>query len=132
MDFKKETYETTHIRLLADMQWKRILTDHDDYGNKVYEGRHLKQSADMNDTDWYIWKYSMDGESRVGEQGPLIGAWTERAALDWGIVYSVATKPIGEDLVLHSLVSELITQQKITNAYLSIITDDKISEEDLV
>jgi hypothetical protein len=132
MDFKRSTFETILIRLLSDMQWLTIISDHDDQGNLIYEGRNLKDGADRDDTDWYIWKYTNDGQLTVHEQGPLIGTYTGRADLDWNYAIKGSSSRYIENFETHSLLNEIIDQLKIVSTQLSLLTDEKINLEDTI
>lgn len=122
VDFKRSTFETILIRLLSGMQWKKILTDPDN----GYEGKHTDKNASTTDTDWYIWK-----RENGHEQGPLIGAWSDRKTLEWGDSEMIGIQKDIQNYELQSLMEEVVKQQKITNAYLSLIANEEIGEEDV-
>ena len=127
-DFERGTFETILIRLLSEMQWKLVLTDKDSEGNILYIGRHTRANATPSDTDWYIWKITDNVE-----QGPLLGSWSDRKELEWNRLYIGPTLTTSiENYRLIDLMEELLVQQKITNAYLSNISEyEEIGEEDV-
>lgn len=56
-----------------------------DYTNNlpVYRGVHYLHNAPTDNTNWEIWKYSYSGTDLTNIQGPLSGAWDDRASLGW-------------------------------------------------
>ena len=53
-------------------------------GVETYLGAHLTQGAATTDSEWYITKFTYDGNDLVRIEGPLDGAWDDRATLAWG------------------------------------------------
>lgn len=53
-------------------------------GNLIFKGIHATHKALTSDTHWLIWKYSYSGDDMVRIEGPLEGAWDNRASLGWG------------------------------------------------
>ncbi len=49
-----------------------------------YRGVHITHDAATDDEEWEVWKYTWSGNDCVRIEGPLIGAWDDRATLDWG------------------------------------------------
>ena len=64
--------------------WRDIQFEYDVSGNLVYHGVHYLHNVGDSDSSWEIWKYTYgdDGITRI--EGPLPGAWDDRATLDWG------------------------------------------------
>lgn len=53
-------------------------------GNLKYKGLHITHGADIQDDNWYIWKYKWSAAGNCTRiEGPLIGAWYHRATLAW-------------------------------------------------
>ena len=52
--------------------------------NLIYMGVNYFHDADTSNTDWEIWKYTWDGTDLTRIEGPLPGAWDDRATLSWG------------------------------------------------
>ena len=53
-------------------------------GNNVdYIGRHTDHDAATTDKAWVIRKLIYSGNDLVRIEGPLMGAWDDRAALGW-------------------------------------------------
>jgi hypothetical protein len=52
-------------------------------GDLDYRGVSKIHKADVGDDVWWIWKYTWSGSNCERIEGPLIGNWTGRAALDW-------------------------------------------------
>ena len=53
-------------------------------GKKEYKGTHSTINPSTADANWTIMKYSYSGNDLTIEQGPLVGAWDNRASLAWG------------------------------------------------
>jgi len=53
-------------------------------GNLDYKGSNVTHDAATDAETWYIWKYTWNGDNVERIEGPLIGAWDNRATLDWG------------------------------------------------
>jgi hypothetical protein len=49
----------------------------------IYRGTHYNHNTATSDDEWEIWKYTWDGGDPVRIEGPLRGAWDDRATLDW-------------------------------------------------
>ena len=64
----------------------RLGTRHayDDDGNRIYTGYHKLINPDVDDENWAIHKYTWVNGLLRGEQGPIVGAWSNRANLGWG------------------------------------------------
>lgn len=52
-------------------------------GQINYKGIHGTHKAATSDTAWLIWKYSWTGTDITRIEGPLEGAWDNRASLGW-------------------------------------------------
>jgi hypothetical protein len=52
-------------------------------GKRIYTGGHTLMTADVNDPNWIIYKYTYSGDDLIKEQGPLIGVWRNRENLEW-------------------------------------------------
>ena len=52
-------------------------------GNIIYRGINKTHKAATNLTTWVIYKYSYTGDDLTKIEGPLVGSWDGRAALDW-------------------------------------------------
>ncbi len=52
-------------------------------GDLIYRGVNFVHKAETSAADWEIWKYThgADGIDRI--EGPLKGAWDNRATLGW-------------------------------------------------
>lgn len=50
----------------------------------VYVGRHRTHGASTAAASWKIWRLTWSGDDLVRKQGPLDGAWDDRASLSWG------------------------------------------------
>jgi len=48
-----------------------------------FMGYHSSPTALTTEPDWLIFKYTWDGNECVRIQGPLVGAWDNRAVLGW-------------------------------------------------
>ena len=52
--------------------------------NLIYEGWHTVNKAATSDANWRIKKYTWDGNGlNTREQGPVVGAWDDRATASW-------------------------------------------------
>ena len=67
----------------VDAYWKDIRMEYSD-GNLVYKGVHTDHNSATSDTGWEIWKYTWSGDGPTRIEGPLSGAWDNRATLSWG------------------------------------------------
>ena len=128
---RKTTFHQMIAGLLGDMYWKSILYDRDENGKIVYEGRNAYQDAEQDASDWYIWKNTWQGSSLVRTEGPLTGAWNNRDNLEWEFAYINSSEEQDPDMELKSLIGQLLTEMKIANAYLSLMANETITEEDL-
>jgi hypothetical protein len=52
-------------------------------GAIIYKGIHGTHKAATDDTSWLIWKYGWTGSDITRIEGPLEGAWDNRAGLAW-------------------------------------------------
>ena len=53
-------------------------------GDLDYRGVSMTHKATVGDDVWWIWKYTWDATPNCTRiEGPLLGNWTGRAALDW-------------------------------------------------
>lgn len=52
-------------------------------GNLDYRGCNITHKAGTDAETWYIWKYTWSGGNLLHIEGPLIGAWDNRATLNW-------------------------------------------------
>jgi hypothetical protein len=69
-------------KLLAKNYWKAQRFDWTS-GDLDYKGLNTDANAAESDADWYVWKFTwVDGNPTL-IQGPLVGSWTDRAALSW-------------------------------------------------
>ena len=74
----------TDINVSLGTFWQDIRYEYD-AGNLIYAGKHYKHDADTADTKWEIWKYTYDATPDIIRlEGPLVGAWDDRASLTWG------------------------------------------------
>ena len=64
--------------------WRDVRLAYDASGNVVYRGVTYFHGQDAAVAKWEIWKYTHgdDGVTRI--EGPLPGAWDDRATLSWG------------------------------------------------
>jgi len=106
---------------------------YDSNDNLIFEGITLIHDSSTSDDDWYIWKYTYDAaNNRVREEGPLKGAWDSRQTLEWSGESVNAGKPnINADLITNNLLEQVLIQLKITNLYLSLLTDNEILDEEI-
>jgi hypothetical protein len=52
-------------------------------GDLDYLGKHATNGASQSDSAWLIWKFTWASGNCTRIQGPLTGAWTNRASLSW-------------------------------------------------
>lgn len=69
--------------LLADAYWKQKRYDYTS-GNLDYAGHHTSVTAATSDAEWRVYKYTWSGTNITRIQGPITGAWDDRATLAWG------------------------------------------------
>lgn len=69
--------------LYSDERWNDRRFDYTS-GDLDYIGKHKKHNALTSDTQWVIIKYTWSGSNCTRIEGPLIGAWDDRASLSWG------------------------------------------------
>lgn len=129
--FTTGTYESNITRLLADMKWGVTLEERDDSDNLLYRGRNVEHDAATTDTDWYIWRFTLDSQNVTREQGPLEGAWGNRENLEWELLASAKPQEVIDGFETHALLGEVIDQLKITNIHLSLLSGETIKKEDL-
>jgi len=68
---------------IEDNYWKDIRFDFTT-GDLDYKGCSVTHKAAEGAGDlWYIWKYTWAAGLPTRIEGPLVGNWTGRAALDW-------------------------------------------------
>ena len=53
-------------------------------GDLIYLGKHHIHRAATNDSGWSISKFTWSGGNIIRDEGPLKGAWDNRASLNWG------------------------------------------------
>lgn len=74
-----------HQRIQLDGFWGDVLYAYDISKNLIYKGATTVHKAPTGDAVWVVWKYTYDGDNDVTRiEGPLAGAWDDRASLDWG------------------------------------------------
>ena len=49
----------------------------------IYRGINITHKAATSATNWVVWKYTYTTSLLVKIEGPLVGSWDGRAALDW-------------------------------------------------
>lgn len=65
--------------------WHDVRIEYDVSNNPIYKGVHENHNFAGTDTDWEIWKYTCDVSGNCTRiEGPLKGAWDDRATLGWG------------------------------------------------
>ena len=64
--------------------WHDQRFEYDGSNNVIYSGVHEMHNVATSDIDWEIWKYTYSSSNCVRIEGPLRGAWDDRAILDWG------------------------------------------------
>lgn len=69
-------------QLSTEEYYKRKLFEYSD-GKLIYMGKNSNNNAPTAAIGWSIWKFSYSGDDIIGIEGPLIGAWDDRATLDW-------------------------------------------------
>ena len=95
--------------------------------NLIYKGVNYFHNADVDDTNWEIWKYTYKDGVRVREEGPLPGSWSGRNDLSWDSSPPPEEFYSGSDtVIIRSLIEEVLYQLKIMNTHLQIITDEEI------
>ena len=50
----------------------------------IYKGENFTHDAGTDETSWHIWKFTWSSNTIVRKEGPLLGAWDDRATLGWG------------------------------------------------
>lgn len=128
---KKETYEKMVIGLLADMHWQSYRYDYDSSGNLWFKGCHKNQYALESDPNWYIWCNVWNIDKLVRTEGPTVGAWNNRTNLSWNRNILPVPQKYDSETELKTLLASVMTQLRIANAYLSILANETITEEDL-
>lgn len=68
--------------LEAGTYWKDQRYDYTS-GNLDYKGQNTTHKEATNAETWYIQKYTWMGDNVVRIEGPLVGAWDDRASLAW-------------------------------------------------
>ena len=63
--------------------WKDVRHDYGVGGDLVYRGVHYEHKKATSDPFWEIWKYTWGADGITRIEGPLRGAWDDRATLDW-------------------------------------------------
>lgn len=63
--------------------WRDVRMEYSS-GDLIYKGSHWLHDAATSDENWEVWKYTWDGSDLTRIEGPLTGAWDDRAALAWG------------------------------------------------
>jgi hypothetical protein len=63
--------------------WQDVRFDYTS-GNLDYKGAHYSHDAGTDSPDWEVWKYTWSSGDCVRIEGPLQGAWDNRATLGWG------------------------------------------------
>jgi hypothetical protein len=53
-------------------------------GDLIYLGKNTTHKALTSATTWEIWKYTWSSGDCTRIEGPLTGAWDNRASLSWG------------------------------------------------
>ena len=64
--------------------WHDVRMDYDVEGNVVYMAKHETHNIATTNEDWEVWKYTYDTGKCTRIEGPLRGAWDDRATLAWG------------------------------------------------
>ncbi len=77
------TKNISPIEVQAGTWWKNTRLDYDGSGNLIYKGCHFRGGASPSDQYWVIWKLEWSSGNLVRIQGPLEGAWSDRASLGW-------------------------------------------------
>jgi len=73
-------------RLLAGQYWKDHRIERDGNNLPLYIGVHTTHKASVDDADdpgWWIVKFTRTGYLLDRVEGPLQGAWSNRASLAW-------------------------------------------------
>jgi hypothetical protein len=110
--------------------WKDVRREYSN-GVLLYEGKHYKHNAPESDEEWAIWKYTTsNGDVRV--EGPLVGSWTNRTGLDWGVSLNVAEgRAVEYELRSLEMFEDILYQLKLMNLHLMTVTEEKFNEGDL-
>jgi len=62
--------------------WRQKLIEYTS-GLPDYIGCHYSEKAPTSDADWSVWKFTWVGSDCTKIEGPLSGAWDNRATLSW-------------------------------------------------
>lgn len=68
---------------ILNSYFKDTRMDYDGSGNLIYWGVNFVHKNDTAATDWEIRKYTYGANGITRIEGPLKGAWDDRATLDW-------------------------------------------------
>jgi len=71
----------TH-ELRANTYWRDVRLEYTN-NQVIYKGSHRKNTAATSDAAWTIVKYTWSGSDLIRIQGPILGAWDDRATLGW-------------------------------------------------
>lgn len=63
--------------------WRQKKFAYDASGNLEYIGFHYDGDATTANEEWAVWKFSYTGDDLTSIEGPLTGAWDNRATLAW-------------------------------------------------
>ena len=82
-----DTGLTYHFNL-ADDTWypyqpQRVVLFEYSGSDMIYRGINITHKAATSATNWVVWKYTYTTSLLVKIEGPLVGSWDGRAALDW-------------------------------------------------
>ena len=70
--------------LLADNYFKDNRFDYDGDNLLIYMGKNTTHKASESSATWFIWKLAWSSGNLTRKEGPLVGAWSNRASLSWG------------------------------------------------
>jgi hypothetical protein len=71
---------------VLDGIWHDVRMEYGATGLLTYRAVHEMHDVAITDPDWEVWKYTYDTSGRLTRlEGPLHGAWNDRASLVWGV-----------------------------------------------
>jgi hypothetical protein len=76
------------IRSLKDIinlgaYWRDVRMEYSS-NNIIYRGGNHFHNESTATENWEVWKYTWSGDDLLRIEGPLPGAWDDRATLSWG------------------------------------------------
>jgi hypothetical protein len=114
-----------------DAFWKDVRTEYSN-GKPVFKGCHYLHGVSDDDEAWEIWKFTWDDDDLIKTEGPLPGAWSNRGGLRWDSAgesrtTATVTSQRVSDPTANGTLIEILSQLKIMNIHLSILTRQEIT-----